>query len=65
MTAQFRAPRVVWERAVSWWVWLIVIAVVAAVLVGGLLAIQVRRRGGGVIVDPAQSPRTWGRGRKR
>lgn len=46
----------------DWWVWLIVIAVVAAVLVGGFLSIQVRRRRGGVIVDPAQSPRTlrWG-----
>jgi hypothetical protein len=45
----------------SWWVWLILIAIVAAALVGGYLAIQVRRRRGGVIVDPAQSPRTRGR----
>ena len=49
----------------SWWVWLIVIAVVVAVLVAGLLWIQARRRRGGVIIDPAQSPRTRRRGMKR
>ncbi len=49
----------------SWWVWLVLIAVVVVVLVGGYLVIQVGRRRGGVIVDPAQSPRTRGRGSKR
>lgn len=45
----------------SWWVWLVVIVVMAVIAVAGFLAIQARRRRGGVIVDPARSPRTRGR----
>ncbi len=40
----------------SWWVWLIVGIVIALVLVVGVLAVQVRRRRGGAIVNPSQSP---------
>ncbi len=47
--------------AMSWWVWLVVIVMVAAVVVVGVWAVQVRRRRGGVIVDPTHSPRTRGR----
>jgi hypothetical protein len=49
----------------SWWVWLIIIVVIVAVLAWSLIAIQARRRRGGVIVDPAKSPRTWRRGGSR
>ncbi len=48
----------------SWWVWLILIAAIAVVLMAGVLAIQARRRRGGVIIDPTQSPRTRRRGMK-
>lgn len=40
----------------DWWVWVVIVAVVIAVLVAIVGAIQARRRKGGVIVDPAQSP---------
>ncbi len=33
----------------AWWVWLIIIVVALAVLLAGVLAIQARRRSGGVI----------------
>lgn len=36
----------------EWWGWLIVILVVIAVLVGAFIAIQARRRSGGVIIGP-------------
>ena len=42
----------------SWWVWLILAVVAVFVAAGALLAVQVHRRRGGVIVDPTHSPRT-------
>ena len=42
----------------SWWLWLVLALVVVIVAVGVLLAVQARRRRGGVIVDPTHSPRT-------
>ncbi len=33
----------------AWWVWLIIIVVALAVVLAGVLAIQARRRSGGVI----------------
>ena len=44
----------------DWWVWVIIVVVVLAILAGAVLAIQARRRKGGVIVDPGRSPRTGG-----
>ncbi|MEO6414029.1 MAG: hypothetical protein ABIO48_15685 [Pedococcus sp.] len=46
----------------SWWVWVILIVAIALVLVASFLWIQARRRRGGVIIDPAQSPRSHRRG---
>jgi len=34
---------------VQWWVWLIVIVVVLGLLFGGVLALQAKRRSGGII----------------
>lgn len=47
----------------QWWGWVIVALVVIALLVGAFIAIQARRRKGGVIVDPA-GPATTDGGRK-
>lgn len=33
----------------DWWVWLILVLAVLAVLLGGFLAVQAKRRSGGVI----------------
>jgi hypothetical protein len=46
----------------QWWVWVIVVLVVLAVLTGAFLAMQSRRRRGGVIVDATGAKgRTSGR----
>ena len=41
----------------DWWVWLILVLVVLAVLVGGFLAVQAKRRSGGVIAEERRAPR--------
>ncbi|SHH63499.1 hypothetical protein SAMN05443575_4229 [Jatrophihabitans endophyticus] len=46
----------------SWLVWLIVIVAVVVVLTIGFIALQARRRRGGVIVDPTRSRGPGGRG---
>ena len=35
----------------QWWVWLIIVVVVIAILFGSFIAIQARRRSGGVIIS--------------
>lgn len=47
----------------NWWQWLLLVVVIVLALVGVFAAIQASRRKGGVIVDPASSPRTKGGGR--
>ena len=37
--------------AMEWWVWLIIVVVIVIVLVGGFIAIQAKRRSGGVIIS--------------
>ncbi len=37
--------------AVQVWVWLIIVVVIIVALIGGVLAIQARRRTGGVIIS--------------
>ena len=37
--------------AVQWWVWLIIVVIVIVAVIGGVLAIQARRRTGGVIIS--------------
>ncbi|AYV26460.1 hypothetical protein EES41_06960 [Streptomyces sp. ADI95-16] len=34
----------------DWWVWIVIALALLAVLAGSFLAVQARRRGGGVIV---------------
>lgn len=34
-----------------WWVWLIIVIVVLAVLLGAFIALQAKRRSGGVIIS--------------
>jgi hypothetical protein len=40
------------EACMQWWAWVIVVLVVVVALTVGLLALQSRRRRGGVIADP-------------
>ena len=35
----------------QWWVWLVIVVIVIAVVIGAVLAIQGRRRTGGVIIN--------------
>lgn len=35
----------------QWWAWLIIVIVVIVVLVGAFMAIQAKRRSGGVIIS--------------
>lgn len=46
----------------QWWAWLVIIVLVGALLVGGVLALQSRRRRGRVIVDPVRPPSQHGGG---
>jgi hypothetical protein len=46
----------------QWWAWVVVVLVVIAVSMSGFIALQSRRRRGGVIVDANRDPgRTAGR----
>lgn len=35
----------------DWWVWLIIIVVVVVIAVGAFIALQAKRRAGGVIIN--------------
>ena len=35
----------------QWWVWLIIVIVVVAVVLGAFIALQAKRRSGGVIIS--------------
>ncbi len=37
--------------AVQWWLWVIIVVVIIGVVIGAVLAIQARRRTGGVIIS--------------
>jgi hypothetical protein len=45
------------EACMQWWAWVLVVLVVIVALTVGLLAVQSRRRRGGVIVDPNPTAR--------
>jgi hypothetical protein len=40
----------------QWWAWLVIALAVIALLVVSVVAVQARRRRGGVIVDPSRRP---------
>ncbi len=44
----------------DWWMWLVLVLVIAALAVGGLLALQARPRRGGVIVGGSAPRRKRG-----
>ncbi len=35
----------------QWWVWLVIVVIIIVALISGVLAIQARRRTGGVIIS--------------
>jgi hypothetical protein len=45
-----------------WWAWVLIVLVVIALSVGGFLAVQARRRRGGVIIDPGDRPGSGSQG---